>query len=563
MTALSPLSQTLLDYATSAAKRNWSDVVGTEHLLVAIRRWDEESFDQNYPALSLKLDRYLHVKKGQHLKPESVDGEVTKLLEKISDPEDLVEVSRILYESLQQILEDTFQAPAENQSEDVKTQVQESDSGDDDEEELPIERVASRSLNLEMNFELANAIAAQLKCENVVVLNDLASISRSIGKRILGFDEELLRSTLVENLGTDGGLAQHDLSFLIKNILEESGDYSSRLATRLGLAAVDVAEFAASLDEIVTEAEIEAINLMRIEIRELLGDRIDATSDAILEFEKKFSELVGLESVKVDLRKLVEYLIVSRRKASRGQTAPIHRMHMAFVGNPGTGKTTVARIFGQMLNRLGLIRSGVFVETDRAGLVGEYLGHTEKKTKDVLRKARGGVLFIDEAYSLNDRYDSRKGFGEEAVDVLVKEMEDHREDLAVIFAGYTNRMQDFLSINPGLKSRIPAVITFPDYSSDELLEISDRIAKTRNLQIDIGARDALRLVLVAKKKEDGFGNARVVENLIDAAQRNALERMAHLGNLATHNESNVIVSADIPVHDQPLKSEKFGFGRYI
>jgi stage V sporulation protein K len=238
-------------------------------------------------------------------------------------------------------------------------------------------------------------------------------------------------------------------------------------------------------------------------------------------------------------------------------------MHMAFVGNPGTGKTTVARLFGQMLNKLGLLGSDVFVETDRAGLVGEYVGHTEKKTREVIRKATGGVLFVDEAYALNDRYGDRKGFGEEAVDVIVKEMEDRRDRLAVILAGYSDRMTDFLGINPGLKSRIPSVINFPDYTSDELIEIGQRIATTRGLQLDPEALAAMKGLLEGKKKEEGFGNAREVQNLMDAAQRNQLERLGHLGNLATDRESCLIRAEDIPKMDDQLRKQQLGFGRYI
>jgi AAA+ superfamily predicted ATPase len=234
---------------------------------------------------------------------------------------------------------------------------------------------------------------------------------------------------------------------------------------------------------------------------------------------------------------------------------------MAFVGNPGTGKTTVARLYAELLQNVGLLPSNRVVETDRSGLVAEYVGQTDKKTKDVIKKANGGVLFIDEAYALNDRYGNQKGFGEEATDVLVKEMEDRRDSLVVIVAGYKEPMMDFIQLNPGLKSRIPVVIDFPDYSDDELIEITQRIGKGRGLTFENEALEKVRTLLNIEKTKEGFGNAREVENLIDAAQRNLTLRISHLGNLATEVESHNIVANDIPDVPQQQPKKQIGFTR--
>jgi SpoVK/Ycf46/Vps4 family AAA+-type ATPase len=234
---------------------------------------------------------------------------------------------------------------------------------------------------------------------------------------------------------------------------------------------------------------------------------------------------------------------------------------MAFVGNPGTGKTTVARLYAELLQNVGLLPSNRVIETDRSGLVAEYVGQTDKKTKDVIKKANGGVLFIDEAYALNDRYGHQKGFGEEATDVLVKEMEDRRESLVVIVAGYKEPMSDFLQMNPGLKSRIPVVIDFPDYSEDELIEITERIGESRGLDFDQDALEKARILFRGEKLKVGFGNAREVENVIDAAQRNLTLRISHLGNLATEIESHRVTAVDIPdMTDEPAKKQ-IGFIR--
>jgi len=560
MTNLSRVSQTLLDYSRSGAKRNWSPVVGPEHLFAAIRRLDEKWFDETFPDVKEKLNALLSAKKGQALSPKSVDASVTGYLETISDKSDLPDIAKQIYASLRESLDNPVDIKEEELDSEVQIRQDESASGDDEEEETRLLTPAGPQLAL--NIALVKRIAEHLKSDESSIAQDMASDGRLLAQRVLGTDTDAVKSALKESLGTAGELKSESVSNLIPQLLATPGSESDRLATRLGLAQVDLAEFAASLDQVVTEHEIQTINDFRLEVRAALGDRIDATSDAVLEFEEQFAELVGMESVKEDLRKRVEYMIVNRRKESRGQHAPTHRMHMAFVGNPGTGKTTVARLFGQMLNKLGLLGSDVFVETDRAGLVGEYVGHTEKKTRDAIRKATGGVLFVDEAYALNDRYGERKGFGEEAVDVIVKEMEDRRDKLAVILAGYSDRMDDFLSINPGLKSRVPSVISFPDYSTNELLEIGRRIARSRGLQLDESAEMALGAALEVKRKEDGFGNAREVQNTMDAAQRNLLERLSHLGNLATDRESSLILGEDIPKPSQERK-ENIGFGRYI
>jgi hypothetical protein len=189
------------------------------------------------------------------------------------------------------------------------------------------------------------------------------------------------------------------------------------------------------------------------------------------------------------------------------------------------------------------------------------MGQTDKKTKDVIKKANGGVLFIDEAYALNDRYRNQKGYGEEATDVLVKEMEDRRDSLVVIVAGYKEPMMDFIQLNPGLKSRIPVVIDFPDYSDDELIEITQRIGKGRGLTFENEALEKVRTLLNIEKTKEGFGNAREVENLIDAAQRNLTLRISHLGNLATEVESHNIVANDIPDVPQQQPKKQIGFSR--
>jgi stage V sporulation protein K len=191
------------------------------------------------------------------------------------------------------------------------------------------------------------------------------------------------------------------------------------------------------------------------------------------------------------------------------------------------------------------------------------VGETEEKTSKVIESAHGGVLFIDEAYALADHYGEQKGFGEEATDCLVKKMEDKRGSLVVILAGYKQQTLEFMDINPGLKSRVPAIIDFPDYSIEELVEIAQRIVARRSLTLDSLAVSSLRTTLESEAKKAGFGNARTVENILEAAERNAVTRTSALGVLATEKELRTITSEDVPTTGDLASSEqkknKFGF----
>lgn len=559
MADLSRLAQTILDYATSSAKRSWSKTVSDVHLVGAVRRWDEKWFDHEFPGLVERLNRLLEARKGDCLRPESVESSVLQHLEGVAQESDLQDLVRSLVAELR---EEFKEAPDETstRSHEVREQRQELESQQSVVDVPP----PLEEKRLQVTDVLVRKVAKILDLDEMEARKSIASDARVAAARVLDRDDDLVVSVLLETLNEPGGVPSgRELSDLIRRLAEAEGQDASRVGTLLALAYVDVAEFAASLDDEVTEQEIEEIDSIRLECREMLNSKIDATSDAIIEFEQRFGELVGMEAVKSDLRKRVDFLSVAKRRATRGQSTDIQRMHMAFVGNPGTGKTTVARLFGQLLNNLGLLQSDIFVEKDRSGLVGTHVGHTEEKTKNAIRDADGGVLFIDEAYALNDRYGNQKGFGEEALDVLVKEMEDKRDRLVVILAGYKGPMENFLTVNPGLKSRIPSIIEFPDYSVPELLQIADRIADRRGLAIERNAKEKIRLLMEGMSNAEGFGNAREVENVMDAAQRNLTMRLSPLGNLATDRESRTITVSDIPDHEQVEKARHIGFGRHL
>jgi Holliday junction resolvasome RuvABC ATP-dependent DNA helicase subunit len=222
--------------------------------------------------------------------------------------------------------------------------------------------------------------------------------------------------------------------------------------------------------------------------------------------------LVGLAEVKAEVHRQAELLRIETKRSAKGLKTPDVARHLVFVGNPGTGKSTVARLVGGIYRALGLLREGHLIETDRSGLVGGYLGQTAEKTAALLRTAFGGLFFIDEAYALvGDQY------GDEAIATLVKAMEDHRDDLVVIVAGYPGPMSRFIGANPGLASRFHLTIEFTDYSDDELVTIFERLCAANDFTPDDACITSLRLLLVGTTRGEGFGNARFIRNTFEAA----------------------------------------------
>jgi hypothetical protein len=556
MSDLSRIAATLSDYAVSAAKNNWNEKVSRVHLVKAIRRWDTERFDSEFPTHAELVEKHLSQTKGDTLKPDGFDEDVLSDLQSVSQEDDVW----ILAKKLLEAVDDVLRASNSTDGQSVQTATQTSTSK---QEVAKVTVTELKPLPMMLNDALAIEIANLLSEDVVEVRKVLYSDALYVARRVLGGDYPEMINALTIALGVTEipKNAEEGISQTVSRIASLQTNDSGRIATKLALALVDIGEFAAALDENVTSAETDQIDEIRLALRAQLKDQVDVASDAIVEFEQKFSHLVGMETVKADLRKRVDFLVVSRRRQQRGHSVTKQRMHMAFVGNPGTGKTTVARLYAELLQNVGLLPSDRVIETDRSGLVAEFVGQTDKKTKEVIKSADGGVLFIDEAYALNDRYGNQKGFGEEATDALVKEMEDRRDSLVVILAGYKDPMMDFISINPGLKSRIPMIIDFPDYSDAELVEIADRISHSRGLLLTQETKSKIGILMNSERLKDGFGNAREVENLLDSAQRNATLRVSHLGNLATESEIRTIIASDIPEINQSGTKRPIGFTR--
>ena len=234
--------------------------------------------------------------------------------------------------------------------------------------------------------------------------------------------------------------------------------------------------------------------------------------------------LVGLAPVKTRIRETAALLLVERARRKLGLAHDTPTLHMSFSGNPGTGKTTVALRMADLLHRLGYVRKGHLVTVTRDDLVGQYIGHTAPKTKEVLKKAMGGVLFIDEAYYLY-RPDNERDYGQEAIEILLQVMENNRDDLVVILAGYGDRMAKFFEANPGFRSRIAHHIEFPDYSDAELLRIADVMLDRQNYALTDAARSALGEYVALRRHQPHFANARSIRNALDRARLRQANRL--------------------------------------
>jgi probable Rubsico expression protein CbbX len=306
--------------------------------------------------------------------------------------------------------------------------------------------------------------------------------------------------------------------------------------------AAEPAAAASTVNEVLAQSQVEAV------LDELEHD------------------LVGLVPVKQRIRDIAALLVIDKLRAGHGLSAqspgPAQgrsqggptpsggmganiSLHMSFTGNPGTGKTTVAMRMAEILHRLGYVRKGHLVAVTRDDLVGQYIGHTAPKTKEVLKRAMGGVLFIDEAYYLY-RPENERDYGQEAIEILLQVMENQRDDLVVIFAGYKDRMDTFFKSNPGLSSRIAHHIDFPDYAGDELLQIADRLLAAMNYRFDADARVAFSEYLQRRVAQPHFANARSVRNALDRARlRQASRLFAERDRALSRDDLTTLTEADI------------------
>ena len=265
--------------------------------------------------------------------------------------------------------------------------------------------------------------------------------------------------------------------------------------------------------------EKELKNVSEVNLKE------DFQSSGVAEILSELdNSLIGLEPVKTRIKETASLLLVDKAREKLGLVSESPTLHMSFSGNPGTGKTTVALKIADLLHRLGYVRKGHLVSVTRDDLVGQYIGHTAPKTKEVLKKAMGGVLFIDEAYYLY-RPENERDYGQEAIEILLQVMENNRDDLVVVLAGYKDKMDKFFESNPGFRSRVAHHIDFPDYSNDELLEIAEVMVAGMNYKFNKGSIKAMAEYIELRRKQPHFANARSIRNAIDRARLRQANRV--------------------------------------
>jgi probable Rubsico expression protein CbbX len=295
----------------------------------------------------------------------------------------------------------------------------------------------------------------------------------------------------------------------------------------------------ATLDQRESPREVEAQAPLDLEV----AYRDSHVGDVLDELDR---DLVGLVPVKSRIRDIAALLLIDRLRRNLGLSAGPPSLHMSFTGNPGTGKTTVALRMAQILHRLGYVRKGHLTAVTRDDLVGQYIGHTAPKTREVLKRAMGGVLFIDEAYYLY-RPENERDYGQEAIEILLQVMENQREDLVVILAGYKNRMDTFFRSNPGMSSRIAHHIDFPDYSAEELVAIGRLMLERMQYRLSDAADEVFREYVVRRKQRPHFANARSIRNALDRARLRQASRLlgSHERGCVSKDDLMTLEAADI------------------
>jgi Cdc6-like AAA superfamily ATPase len=429
------------------------------------------------------------------------------------------------------------------------------------------------ALRRDVTNEAFNLSTAMIDADLRHTDDELEALIDAFGHRMP--DTQLLRATPADlrdsSLVVDRRTWLERDSDLFGILTDADAHRGTDLAQRYYDRSLDVAHVVASLDVVPSNAELAAISALRTRLlaglrRRHEGDphgvdggagphpapaertTPDPPERPLEELLAEMDELVGLDEVKARVHLVADMLQVQRLRAERGLPTIETSHHLVFTGNPGTGKTTVARLLAQIYRTLGVVARGHLVETDRSGLVAGFVGQTAPLVTRKFDEADEGMLFIDEAYTLSRGNEA--DFGREAIDQLVKLMEDRRDRVVLVVAGYPAEMETFLSTNPGLRSRFPTVIDFPDYTTDQIVQIVDSMGAAQRYVLDDDARRKLRDVLDAAPRSKGFGNARVGRNLYEAAISRHASRVMQLAE-RSDDVLTTLTAADVPDTVEP------------
>lgn len=542
----SPLAQKLLALTKQVARRYGSSTISESYLLGAIAEWDIKGFLDRHEDRAKELETLLRTSASTSGDLSNVPEGVDLYLKKISAAVNVWEICDLLIAFA--LNNDS------NTSESVSTDSAEKVKG------------ASNPENSVFGSDVVNRIvdATRIPIGEVeeMIAQDLVAVSAWVSGLQPNDDRAREYVKKLSGLSVEESPNDKSMSNILQLLASSEIINWQALAREIAERYIRLGSQIAESDGFITPDEWAKIDELKNELKRRLGPSLKTPNKVQLRFYSHFEGLVGLGAVKRALVNFVQQRELDKLRSARGLPVIPQTMHMAFLGSPGTGKTEVARRLGAALKDLNFLQRGHFVEVDRADLIAEYVGHTEKKTRKVIQSAIGGILFIDEAYSLADRYGDSKGFGVEALDVLVREMENHRHELVVIFAGYQHAMKTLFSSNEGLDSRVPLQIDFAPYTSKELLEIAENMMRAGGLVFGIGARELLAGLFDRSAEDKGFGGARGARNIYEEIRRRQAARISEYSFLATLDDLRTVEMQDIPTQES-VNRDKFGKIGYL